>query len=135
MAKGRGGKRTAHDSTNELDSLLAQTTRLDRNQFHSLDPIMPSDIPEDYIAIEDRDRRIKAPSSPSMALKRGLENVRGKFIFHNPLPQYKYLICSRRKERKEVLHARFNKKGGLGSASRMFKAPIRTAYSKIICRR
>lgn len=134
MGKGRSGRsnrdnqqRDINTITNELDSLLQNSDRYLSGIREAFKP-----MPDETIEITSRDRRYTAPSPPSMARQRSLAVNRGFSILH-PVESYKYLVCKRRKERKQVLHAMYKKRGGVGAARKYFKHPIRTLNSKIKC--
>lgn len=132
MAKGRSrnnsnnNERGRISTTNELDSLL--------NSTPDYTPIFTPYTLE-AAPIEVTDRRQHVPQAPvRRESKKALSSpVRG--TYQHFAGQYKWILCRRRQERREVLHAKFKKRGGIGSARRFFKNPVRTIYSKIICGR
>lgn len=132
MAKGRSRNNNQNNiergrlsTTNELDSLLSNTP--------DYSPLFTPYTLE-AAPLEVKDRRQHIPQAPVRRASKIASRSSVRSTYSNFAGQYKWLLCRRRQERREVLHAVFKKRGGIGAARRFFKHPVRTIYSKIVCR-
>lgn len=129
-SKDRRFERENRFFTNELDSLLEHWKQRDQDNSPIHD-LIKADLPLEVV-----DRRIKAPAPPSSSLKRALVARERPFKAPPsfvPIEKLRELVCTRRQERREVLHALFKNRGGVGSNRKFFKDPVRTVRSKIKC--
>lgn len=125
-------ERGAIDVTNELDSLLK--LHPDYTPIFTNNPTLQADL----TPLELKDRRYTAPSPVGSLKKTPRASTRGisiRSLNNRDYGLFRQIVCKRRQERKEVLHAEFKKRGGLGSAVKNFNKPIKRAVSKIICGR
>lgn len=120
-------------TTNELDSLLS----LNPDYHRTFTPYTLKADSLDTLPVEVRDRRVHSPKAPQMRIQpagRVNSSRLGGFSIQKLIVQkYPWIICRRRQERKEVLHAKYKNSGGIGSHRKEFKNPIQTIYSKVVC--